>query len=270
MLDYLAYGAIGIAMATTILAFRLLTREQKKENPNESILKMIKWFMGLTVFFSLFFGVVELLDSEEITEISVESAAEHLSNSDSTEYVFNSMPGSQKAAVYLNYGKSRTTQLGELSDNEKIQLKGVKGLDKGLWKIVLGKTVLGEVNVDVDEYRLMADSTHAKHFNVKEWYPIGESDFWFRINSILGTYPNYLYTVGYGEGHVVDSIIPSTRSLEYFKTSDGLITLGQKFKLVRNDEWKRQYYVKFGAGLATHGSLSVQKINVQVIGLNVE
>lgn len=271
MLDYLAYGAIGIAMATTILTFRLLASEQKKADPNESILKMIKWFMGLTVFFSLFFGVVELISKNDAaTPISIENAAKYLSESDSSEYVLNSKPGSQQAAIYLNYGSGQSTQLGELTNNSEIDLNGKKGNDRGLWNIVLGSTVLGKLKIDAEEYRLMADSTHSKHFNVGEWYALDESDFWFRINNISGKSPNYLYTVSYGEGKDLKSIIPALRTLDYVKTPDGFIFLNQGFKLVRHDAWKRQYYVKFGAGLATNNSTSVQKLNVQVVGLSVD
>lgn len=271
MLDYLAYGAIGIAMATTILTFRLLVSEQKKAEPNESILKMIKLFIGLTVFFSLFFGVVEVISSDVVTSsISIENAAKYLSESDSSEYVLNSKPGSQEALVYVKYGNGQSAQLGELKNNSEIELKAKKRNDKTLWDIVLGTTTLGKVKIKAEEYRLIADSTHAKHFNVGKWYALDESDFWFQINSISGKSPNYLYTVSYGEGKDAQSIIPAIRTLDYAKTPDGFIFLNQGFKLVRHDKWKRQYYVKFGAGLATNNSTSVQKLNVQVVGLSVD
>lgn len=270
MLEYLAYGAIGIAMATTILTFRLLTSEQKKEHPNESILKMIKWFMGLTVFFSIFFGVIEYISKEEtVAQFSVESAAKFLSKSDSCEFVLNVNPGSHEAVVYAKYPDGHSSLLGELSDGSNKDLEAKKSEGKRLWQIILGSTTLGKVKVHADEYRLLADSTHAKHFKVDQWYALDESDFWFRINEISGKYPHYQYNVSYGEGRDEASIIENIRKLEYKKTDSGLIFLSQAFKQVRNDLWKRQYYVKFGAGLATNGSTSVQKLNVQVIALDV-
>jgi hypothetical protein len=271
MLDYLAYGAIGIAMATTVLTFRLLTSEQKKEIPNESILKMIKWFMGLTVFFSLFFGVIELIDiGGGAAPVTIENAAKYLSESDSSEYVLNSKPGSQEAVVYVNFGTDGSAQLGELTSNPEIDLNAKKVKDIGLWNIAMGSTVLGKVKLDVNEYRIIADSTNSKQFKVGEWYALDESDFWFRINSITGKSPDYTYNVSFGEGAEEKSIVPALRSLDYTKTPNGFIFLNQGFKLVRNDKWTRQYYVKFGAGLATNNSTSVQKLNVQVVGLNVD
>ena len=269
-LNYLAYGAIGIAMATAVLAFRLLSREQKKEHPNESILKMIKWFIGLAVFFAVFFGAIEIFKGGATADPTVESAAKYLSESDSSAYFLNPQPGSQKAAVFMKYGDNKNMELGELSEDSGTILKGEKIQGKGFWEIAFGATNLGKVKVDIDEYRIIADSTHGKHFNVGKWYPLDESEFWFKINSISGKSPNYLYTVSYGEGREISTIIPSERSLEYAKTSDGFIFLNQPFKRVRNDAWKRQYYVKFGAGLATNQSTSVQKLNVQVIGVALE
>ena len=271
MLSYLSYGAIGIAMATAILSYRLLASEQKKATPNESILKMIKLFMGLTIFFSVFFGVVELVKKKETTvNLSLASAAQYLSESDSTQLVLSSKPGSQEAAIYLNHGADQTTKLGELINNSDIDLKGVKGTDKALWNICHGSTVLGKVKLDVKEYSLIADSTGSKHFKIGEWHPIDESDFWFKINSITGKSPNYLYNITFGEGHDLAKIIPASRTLEYSKTSDGYIHLSKPFQHVRNDAWKHQYYVKFGAGLATYNSKSVQRLNVHVISIDVD
>lgn len=272
MLEYLAYGAIGITMATTILTFRLLMSEQKKAKPSESILKMIKWFMGLTVFFSLFYGVIEIINASGGTPsaISIENAAKFLNESDSSKFVLNSKPGSPEASVYVKYGNDLSTELGELESNSELSLSANKSNGVGLWNVVFGSTVLGKMKLGAEEFRLISDSTNSKDFNVGEWYAMDDSDFWFQITRISGKSPNYTYTVSYGEGKDAASIIPATRTLDYAKTPNGVILLNQGFKQVRHDDWKRQYYVKFGAGLATNNSTSVEKLNVQVVGLNVD
>ena len=214
--------------------------------------------------------MIEIINARPTEDITTESAAKYLSESDSSAFFLNPQPGSQQAAVFLKYADNKNMELGELSDDSGTILKGEKIQGKGFWEIAFGATSLGKVRVGIDEYRLIADSTHGKHFNVGTWYPLDESEFWFKINSISGKSPNYLYSVRYGEGRDESKIDSSERLLEYNKTSDGFIFLNQAFKRVRNDLWKRQYYVKFGAGLATNHSTSVQKLNVQVVGVALE
>ena len=53
-IDFLAYGAIGIALALAILAYRLLSREQKNEQVREPMLKAIRNYFVLSIVLSLF------------------------------------------------------------------------------------------------------------------------------------------------------------------------------------------------------------------------
>lgn len=64
-LNYLQYGAIGIAMALAILTFRLLSKEQEREEVRENMMKAIKSFMVITVAVPVFFGVTELLNADK-------------------------------------------------------------------------------------------------------------------------------------------------------------------------------------------------------------
>ncbi|WP_075590987.1 stage II sporulation protein M [Labilibacter marinus] len=59
-LDFLKYGAIGISLALAILSYRLLSKEQEKDAERPAFLKSIKSYMFLTVFLSVFFGLIEV------------------------------------------------------------------------------------------------------------------------------------------------------------------------------------------------------------------
>jgi hypothetical protein len=270
MIDFLAYGAIGIAMACAILSYRLLLNEQKKADPNESVLKMIKLFIGLTVFFALFFGVIELFKDRGNRDLTVQAAADYLKNVDSSTYVLNSQPGSQKANVVLNYGDGESVVLGGLLGDSTKNLNAKKSKDGTHWDIFFGETPLGEIETEWIEYRLFADSTNGKEFKEGEWYPINDSDLWFRINEISGRSPNYIYNVSYAEGSSVSELVVARKTIEYSKTDNGYIFLNQDFARIHHDKWTRQYYVKFGAGLALKGAESVQKLNVHVIAVAVK
>ena len=52
--NYLEYGAIGLCLALFLLSYRSLSKEQEKDTPNESILKTIKLYMGLSLLLAVF------------------------------------------------------------------------------------------------------------------------------------------------------------------------------------------------------------------------
>ena len=60
-IDFLAYGAIGIALALAILAYRLLSREQKNDQVREPMLRAIRNYFVLSIVLSLFFGTGEVI-----------------------------------------------------------------------------------------------------------------------------------------------------------------------------------------------------------------
>ncbi|MFT6138026.1 MAG: hypothetical protein ACJAUR_001696 [Ulvibacter sp.] len=60
-IDFLKYGAIGVALALAILSYRLLSKEQDQENVREPMLKSIKTFFMLSILLSLFFGITEII-----------------------------------------------------------------------------------------------------------------------------------------------------------------------------------------------------------------
>ena len=66
-IDFLAYGAIGIALALAILSYRLLSKEQQREEVREPMLKSIRNYFIMSIVLSLFFGtgeIISMLSSE--------------------------------------------------------------------------------------------------------------------------------------------------------------------------------------------------------------
>jgi len=61
LLDFLAYGALGISLALSILAYRLLSKEQDKETVRPPILKAIRGYLIFALTLSLFFGLTEFI-----------------------------------------------------------------------------------------------------------------------------------------------------------------------------------------------------------------
>ncbi len=61
LLDFLAYGALGISLALAILAYRLLSKEQDKDTVRLPILKAIRGYLIFALTLSLFFGLTEFL-----------------------------------------------------------------------------------------------------------------------------------------------------------------------------------------------------------------
>lgn len=73
-LEFLKYGAIGIAMVLAVLSYRLLSKEQEKEHVREPMLKSIRNYFLLSIILSLFFGVTEIAttlipDSNSVTQV---------------------------------------------------------------------------------------------------------------------------------------------------------------------------------------------------------
>ncbi|GAB5416323.1 MAG: hypothetical protein Crog4KO_10930 [Crocinitomicaceae bacterium] len=60
-LEFLKYGAIGIAMVLVVLSYRLLSKEQDKEHVREPMLKSIKSYIILALVLAAFFGVTEIV-----------------------------------------------------------------------------------------------------------------------------------------------------------------------------------------------------------------
>ncbi|RMG77115.1 MAG: hypothetical protein D6714_20285 [Bacteroidetes bacterium] len=92
-MDYLAflkYGALGISLALAILSFRLLSKEQDREEVRQPMLNSIKNYLYLAVFLSVFFGLSELANNffSPQTETS-DAGLEHLWNDH-----FNGFPDS--------------------------------------------------------------------------------------------------------------------------------------------------------------------------------
>lgn len=53
MVSYLAYGAIGLALALAVLAYRLLAQEQRSKMPRKQILSAINVYLGFALTLAL-------------------------------------------------------------------------------------------------------------------------------------------------------------------------------------------------------------------------
>lgn len=60
-LEFLKYGAIGIAMVLVVLSYRLLSKEQDREMVREPMLKSIKSYITLALIITAFFGITEIV-----------------------------------------------------------------------------------------------------------------------------------------------------------------------------------------------------------------
>lgn len=60
-IDFLSYGAIGIALALAILSYRLLSKEQDKEQVRQPMLNSIRNYFILALILSVFFGAGEIV-----------------------------------------------------------------------------------------------------------------------------------------------------------------------------------------------------------------
>ncbi|MEO1434281.1 MAG: hypothetical protein AAFV80_02010 [Bacteroidota bacterium] len=58
-IDFLKYGAIGIALVLAILSFRLLSKEQEKEKADKLILNSIRNYMIFALVITFLFGFLE-------------------------------------------------------------------------------------------------------------------------------------------------------------------------------------------------------------------
>ena len=72
--NFLSYGAIGISLALAILSYRLLTKEQNSETERPAMLKQIKNFLGVAVFLSVFFGLMEFASQVFISKDAASAA----------------------------------------------------------------------------------------------------------------------------------------------------------------------------------------------------
>ena len=75
-IDFLKYGAIGIALVLAILSFRLLSKEQEKEKADKLILNSIRNYMIFALVITFLFGFLEFFkpgsttpDNEALTQL---------------------------------------------------------------------------------------------------------------------------------------------------------------------------------------------------------
>ncbi|MFO7940700.1 MAG: hypothetical protein R6U66_13215 [Bacteroidales bacterium] len=69
-LDFLTYGALGIALALAILAYRLLSKEQDREAIRPPILRAIKGYLVFALLLSVFFGTTDYFTTPETSNYS--------------------------------------------------------------------------------------------------------------------------------------------------------------------------------------------------------
>ena len=101
-LEFLKYGAIGIAMVLVVLSYRLLSKEQEKENVREPMLKSIKTYFILAIALAVFFGIIEI--------VSLTIAPGHRNNPNETE--------NEVKRIYVRITNDRKTKdIGAMLDS---------------------------------------------------------------------------------------------------------------------------------------------------------
>lgn len=86
-IEFLAFGAIGVALFLFILSFVLLHREQKL-GARHQVYKNIKSYMGFSLILALFFGGIEIY--KFTNSVSEAKRAEHAINAIYEEYFITS------------------------------------------------------------------------------------------------------------------------------------------------------------------------------------
>lgn len=136
-LDFLKYGAIGISLALAILSYRLLSKEQEKEVERPAFLKSIKSYMYLTVFLSVFFGMMEFFIPKE--KVSTDSPLNTIYSKYFKQY--NDSTSSQKAQRISNYISSSKYDTSEVCDLYIQQLekcnKQLASYDQGFYQNII-------------------------------------------------------------------------------------------------------------------------------------
>ncbi|MCB0578679.1 MAG: hypothetical protein KDD10_05155 [Phaeodactylibacter sp.] len=279
--NYLEYGAIGLCLALFILSYRSLSKEQEKDAPNESILKTIKLYMGLSLVLAVFFGVKEFMDKDggAAAEITLESALVFLKKNKDETYTINSNPGDEEildvVAIYKTSDSvPENSTIGQLSTTMNKDLSARKDIDNH-WNIGIQKATLGHVDLKFSKgYIKRNESDSTAWFNVEQPYKIIGLNLWFKIDSIRYREPNrYEYFVTFGEGEDKSKIKYFPRQHNFYKSNNGIIPLETEFIPLLNDGWERDYYIQFGAGQPNTDEPKyrfVEFLNVLAIGVKPE
>ena len=268
MLDYLAYGAIGIAMATAILAYRLLSSEQKKEHPNESILKMIKLFMGLAIFFSLFFGVIEIVQGAGGEELTLDSAATKLSTSNVDYGLANVEDEPRDIQLSAKYGESeKNTEVTLGTINSDFQLEKEQGPG---WNASIKKLILGKVTPKLESKLLIGGQHFERPIQFGEWHKFdfeGQgATLWFKIVSAkwvphkvdsIGEFGSFKYSAEFGEGITAEDLIKLPEEISFYSSKSANAIVGREAR-IKSSDWSYEYFVNFGFGQPHGGKTGVR------------
>lgn len=120
-MEFLTYGAIGIAMVLIVLSYKLLSKEQDREDVRDPMLKSIKSYITLALILAAFFGVTEIVSML----VSGNSEAQSLSSEIERIYNRNFKEGENKslndklATIDESLRKGTTSKSEETGEKDK-------------------------------------------------------------------------------------------------------------------------------------------------------
>lgn len=158
LLEFLAYGAIGIALALAILSYRLLSKEQEKQEVRPVMLKHIRHYFLFTMLLSVFFGVTEIIVQFYGPEDAVSNPfIEEIHNEHLSQFEDNSInKKADRISHYVSLGINRQPEndCSELENKLKEQELQIASLQNGFYPAIaeLQRLIFqfGDNNINID------------------------------------------------------------------------------------------------------------------------
>lgn len=138
-LEFLKYGAIGIAMVLVVLSYRLLSKEQDKEHVREPMLKSIKSYIILALVLAAFFGITEIVSlmiAPEANNDGLKSKVEGVYErnlSDNNDTTIDDKLKSIELALRESLAPLKQDNCDSLKEENKLLLEEVKSAKYGIY-----------------------------------------------------------------------------------------------------------------------------------------
>jgi hypothetical protein len=163
----------------------------------------------------------------------------------------------------------------DYSEDKLIANKDTNDLNK--WNLSLSGSNLGAVRLNLEQARIIFDSSAVKNYKFGEPYKIGELDLHFKIESVYEGPPNsgqYTYDIRFGEAQSPRDIIWYESTVTYPKSLNGKIILNNGLNSLEHPQWKNEYYVGLGIGIPLQDDekkyISVDCLNIIAVKAKVE